>query len=339
MSSLQASSPQTSRVVRLHETGGPEVLRVERREVPAPGPGEVLLRVHAIGLNRAEAMYRLGAYLEPTPLPTLIGYEASGVVEAVGEGVTGFAPGDAVSTIPAFPMSRYGVYGDHAVVPAHAVARHPASLSWEEATSIWMQYLTAWGGLVEVGGLRAGRTVIVTAASSSVGLAALQIARQLGAVSIATTRSGDKAAALREAGADHVVATDHQDLAAEVARITAGRGAELAFDPIAGPGVEVLARCMAPHGTIILYGRLTSEDTPFPLLSAMQKQLLVQGYTLFQITSDPARLERGKAFVTAGLESGALRPVIARTFPLDDIVGAHRFMESNQQTGKIVVVP
>ena len=290
-----------SRVVRLHETGGPEVLRVERREVPVPGPGEILLRVRAIGLNRAEAMYRLGAYLEPTPLPTLIGYEASGVVEAVGDGVEGFAPGDAVSTIPAFSMSRYGVYGDHALVPVHAVARHPARLSWEEATSIWMQYLTAWGGLVEVGALRAGQTVIVTAASSSVGIAALQIARQVDATAIATTRSGDKAAALREAGADHVVATDHQDLAAEVARITAGRGAELAFDPIAGPGVEVLAQCMAMHGSILLYGRLTSEATPFPLIAAMQKQLRVQGYTLFQVTSDPAWLERGKAFVTAGL--------------------------------------
>lgn len=334
-----ASPSATSRVVRLHETGGPEVLRVERREVPVPGPGEVLLRVHAIGLNRAEAMYRLGAYLEPTPLPTMIGYEASGVVEAVGEGVDGFAPGDMVSTIPAFSMSEYGVYGDHAVVPVHAVARHPERLSFEEATSIWMQYLTAWGGLVEVGGLKAGQAVIVTAASSSVGLAALQIARQLGAVAIATTRSGDKAAALREAGADHVVATDHQDLAAEVARITEGHGVALAFDPIAGPGVEVLAQCMAQHGSIILYGRLTSEDTPFPLFAAMQKQLRVQGYTLFQVTNDAARLARGKAFVVDGLESGALRPVIARLFPLDDVADAHRFMESNGQTGKIVVVP
>ena len=331
-------NPATSRVVRLHETGGPEVLRVERRETPVPGPGEVLIRVRAIGLNRAEAMYRLGAYLEPTPLPTTLGYEASGVVEALGEGVTGFSPGEAVSTIPAFSMSRHGVYGDHAVVPAHAVARHPERLSFEEATSIWMQYLTAWGGLVEVGRLEAGQTVIITAASSSVGLAALQIARQLGATAIAATRSGDKAPALREAGADHVVATDSQDLAAEVARITGGRGAELAFDPVAGPGVEVLARCMAMHGSILLYGRLTTEGTPFPLVAAMQKQLRVQGYTLFQVTSDPAWLERGKAFVTAGLESGALRPVIARTFSLDDIADAHRFMESNRQTGKIVVV-
>lgn len=177
--------------------------------------------------------------------------------------------------------------------------------------------------------------MIVTAASSSVGLAALQVAGQVGAVAIATTRSGDKAAALREAGADRVVATDHQDLAAEVARVTAGRGAELVFDPIAGSGVEVLAQCMALHGNIILYGRLTSEATPFPLLASMQKQLRVQSYTLFQVTSDPAWLERGKAFVTAGLESGALR----RVFALDDIAEAHRFMEGNQQTGKIVVVP
>ena len=328
-----------SRVVRFHETGGPEVLRVEQRDVPQPAAGEVLLRVHAIGLNRAEAMFRAGAYLETPVLPSPLGYEASGVVEAVGAGVNGFAVGDVVSTIPAFSMTQYGVYGDHAVVPVHAVAHHPESLSWEQAASIWMQYLTAWGGLVEVGNLRAGQTLIVTAASSSVGIAALQIARLLGASTIATTRSGDKAEALREAGADHVVATDHQDVVAEVSRITAGQGATLAFDPIAGPGVEALAQAMSPHGTIVLYGALSPEPTPFPLFVALQKQLRIEGYTLFQVTQDAERLERGRDFVTSGLASGDLRPLIARVFPLDQIVEAHRFMESNQQTGKIVVVP
>jgi len=314
-----------SRVVRLHETGGPEVLRVERREVPVPGPGEILLRVRAIGLNRAEAMYRLGAYLEPTPLPTLIGYEASGVVEAVGDGVEGFAPGDAVSTIPAFSMSRYGVYGDHALVPVHAVARHPARLSWEEATSIWMQYLTAWGGLVEVGALRAGQTVIVTAASSSVGIAALQIARQVDATAIATTRSGDKAAALREAGADHVVATDHQDLAAEVARITAGRGAELAFDPIAG--LHPALRPPDQRGDAVPADRGDAEAASRAGLHA------VPGH------QRPGVAGAGQGVRHRRAESGALRPVVARVFALDDVAEAHRFMESNAQTGKIVVVP
>jgi len=326
-----------ARVIRFHRTGAPEVLQIEELDVRNPGAGEIRMRVRALGLNRAEAMFRAGAYLEAPVLPARLGYEAAGEVEAVGPGVTGFAPGDAVSTIPAFSMNQYGVYGDMAVVPAYAVVKNPANLSWTEAAAIWMQYLTAYGALIMLGRLTADDAVIITAASSSVGLAAIQIARSVGAVAIAATRTTAKRDALVLAGASHVVATESQDLAAEVLRVTGNKGARLAFDPVCGPGIAALAAALADQGTLFLYGALSTDPTPFPLFAALSKNLTLRAYTLFSITRDPVQLDRGKRFVIEGIEAGRFKPIIARSFPLKDIVEAHRYMEANQHVGKIVV--
>jgi NADPH:quinone reductase len=142
---------------------------------------------------------------------------------------------------------------------------------------------------------------------------------------------------LIKAGAKHVIATEEQDLAEEVMRLTGGKGARLAFDPVCGPGVEALAAALAEAGTIFLYGALAREPTPFPLFSALAKNLILRGYTLFSITSNPERLELAKRFVIEGLTVGNFRPLIARSFPLEEIVEAHRYLESNQQVGKVVV--
>ena len=171
-----------ARVVRFHEAGGPEVLRVEELEVPPPGKGEVQISIKALGLNRAESMFRSGQYLEEPKLPARLGYEAAGTVAAIGQGVQGFKVGDAVSTIPSFSLNAYGLYGDLANAPVHAVTHHPASLSWVEAAAVWMQYLTAYGALIDIAGLTKGDTIVIPAASSSVGLAAIQIANKVGAV-------------------------------------------------------------------------------------------------------------------------------------------------------------
>lgn len=326
-----------ARVVRFHKTGGPEVLQIDEMDVGAPGAGELRLRVHALGLNRAEAMFRAGMYLDQPTLPAKLGYEAAGTVEAVGEGVTGFAIGDKVSTIPGFSMNRYGVYGEQTIVPAATTVKHPTSLSWEQAAAIWMQYITAYGALIDVVRLAPGDAVIITAASSSVGLAAIQIVNAAGAVSIATTRTSAKRNALLSHGAQHVIATEEQDLVEEVKRITGGKGARIAFDPVAGEGVERLAQAAAPRGTIILYGALALAATPFPLFAAIRKGLTLRGYSLFEVVGDPERMAKGKQYVLDGLASGKLKPVIAKTFPFDKIVDAHRFLESNEQFGKIVV--
>lgn len=326
-----------ARVVRIHENGGPEVLRFDDIEVVPPGPGEITLQVKALGLNRAESMFRSGQYVEAPVFPARLGYEAAGVVSAIGAGVTGFAIGDAVSVVPPLSITRWGMYGEVATVPAEVVVKHPASLGWTEAAALWMQYVTVWGALIDIAKLKRGDAVIITAASSSVGLAAIQVARMVGATAIASTRTRDKAEALHEAGADHVIVTNEEDLVARVADITQGKGARVAFDPIAGPVLQQLAEALAEDGILIEYGALSAGATAFPLFPVLGKQLTVQGYQYKLVVRDPAKLAAAKQFILDGLASGALKPVIDRVFPLEQIVEAHRYLESNQQFGKIVV--
>ena len=326
-----------ARIVRFHQTGGPEVLKLETVDIPSPGTGEIRLTVKALGLNRAEVMFRSGKYLEQAKFPARLGYEAAGIVESVGPGVQGVKVGDAVSTVPAFSQNQYGVYGELAIVPAAAVMKHPASLSWEQAAAIWMQYLTAYGALIGIADIKPGESVLIPAASSSVGIAASQIANMVGAIPIGLTRTGKKRQSLLDLGFKQVIATDEQDLVAEVRRLTQGKGARVVFDPVSGPTVAKLAAAMARHGILFQYGALSGELTPLPLMDVLSKSLTIRGYVLFEVTGDAALLKRAEQFVVGGLASGKLTPVIARTFPLEQIVEAHRFLESNQQIGKIVV--
>ena len=325
------------KIVRFHETGEADVLKIEEMPLTEPGEGEVRIKVEAIGLNRAEIMFRQGMYLEAPTFPSRIGYEAAGTVDAVGPSTSGVQVGDRVGTIPSFSVGKYGVYGESAIVPVHAVAHYPDSLSAIEGAAIWMQYMTAFGALVEFGKLSKEDVVLITAASSSVGLAAIQIAQSAGATAVATTRGEDQKQALIDAGADHVIVTDKEDMAAKMKEIGSGKGASLIFDPVAGPFLEKVAQAAAPGARIFEYGALSPHPTPYPLLDAIGKGLTIRGYTLFEIAADPEKMARGKQFIYDGLASGALKPLIARTFALDDIVEAHRYMESNQQIGKIVV--
>ena len=324
-------------IVRFHETGGPEVLKIEDLPLAQPGEGEVRLNVEAIGLNRAEVMFRQGQYLDAPKCPSRLGYEAAGIVDAVGPGASNIHVGDRVSTIPAFSMGEHGVYGESAVVPSYAVAGYPDNLSPTEGAAIWMQYLTAFGALIDIGRLKEADAVVITAASSSVGLAAIQITKGAGALVIATTRGAEKKQFLLDAGADHVIITNDEDLAETVMAITVGKGANLIFDAVGGPVLEMLADAAAPGALIVEYGALSPAPTIFPLFSSLKKGLTVRGYTLFEIVKDAERLARGKQYTYEGLESGALKPLIDRTFTLNAIVDAHRYMESNQQKGKIVV--
>ena len=327
----------TCKIVRFHSTGGPEVLQIDTMPLPEPGPGEIRLRVKAIGLNRAEVMFRMGRYLMAPILPSKIGYEASGIVEAIGDDDDPAWLNATASSVPAFPVNLYGVYGEVAIVPASAMARYPAKLSFEEGTSIWMQYLTAYGALVHYGKIHPGDFVLITAASSSVGIAAIEIAKAEGAVSIATTRTQAKKAELLALGADHVIVTDDEDLVARVQEITSGQLCRIVFDPVLGPGLEALASATAASGTIFAYGALSPKPTPYPLFTALSKQLTLKGYTLFEVVADPELFTKAKEYVFDHLESREFTPRIDKTFPLAEIVEAHRYMESNQQIGKIVV--
>jgi NADPH:quinone reductase-like Zn-dependent oxidoreductase len=324
-------------IVRFHQLGGPENLKLEQLPTQEPGKGEVKLRVKAAGLNRAEVMFYRGMYLEQPELPSRIGYEAAGVVEAVGEGVDAKWVGKPVATIPNFSMTRYGTLGEEAVVPVGALGEYPANLTATQAAAIWMQYLTAYGALVHIGGVKAGDFVSIPAASSSVGLAAIQIVRDAGATAIALTRTSAKRAELLALGASHVIASEEEDYAARVREITGGQGVRLTFDPVAGPFVEKLAAAAAPGGTIFEYGALSLAPTPFPLTLALGKGLSVRGYTLGEISAKPELLKVAVKYVCDRLADGRFVPKIAKTFAFAQTVDAYRYLESNQQVGKVVI--
>ena len=325
------------RIVRFHQLGGPEHLRIEEDPSQQPGKGEVRLRVEAAGLNRAESVYYHGRYFETPQLPSRIGYEVAGVVEAVGEGVDPGWIGKPVATIPGFSQNRYGTLGEEAIVPVEVLGEYPKNLTPVQAAAIWMQYLTAYGALVLVGGVKAGDFVSIPAASSSVGLAAIQIVRDQGATAIAVTRTAAKRAELLALGAHHVIVGDEEDYVSRVREISGGQGARITFDPVAGPGVEKLAAAAAHGGVLIEYGALAGAPTPFPLIAAMVGALSVHGYTLMQVTRDPATAATAKKYVFDRLADERFVPKIARTFPFAETVAAYQFLESNQQVGKVVV--
>jgi NADPH:quinone reductase-like Zn-dependent oxidoreductase len=326
-----------SRIIKFAKAGGPEVLEFIETQVPDPGPHEVRIKVKAIGINRAESMWRNDRYVEPVSFPAGLGYDASGIVDAVGKDVAGFAVGDVVSTIPAFSMNQYFTYGEVILIPAHAVVKHPESLSFIEAASIWMPFITAYGALIVDAKVTQGDFVIIPGASSSVGLAAIQLTNYAGGTPIALTRNSAKKHQLLDAGAAHVIATEEQDMVAEVLRITNGKGARVAFDPIGGPNFPTLVSALAQQGIVYIYGALSEGDTPIPVLAMIRKAPNIKGYSIWQITSDEVRRQVAVEYIVKGLASGALKPVIDRTFKFDEMREVHRYLERSGQFGKIVV--
>jgi NADPH:quinone reductase-like Zn-dependent oxidoreductase len=326
-----------SRVVTFSEFGGSEVLEIQQVDVPLPGPTEVRIRVKAIGLNRAESMWRTGNYVEPVRLPARLGYESSGIVEAVGAEVRNVKIGDSVSTVPSFSLNDYGMYGELVLAPAHAVVKHESFVSFEDATAIWNPLITPYGAFVESGVLRAGDTVLIPAASSSVGIGAIQMAKMVGAIPIAMTRTRAKRERLLEEGAAHVIVTDEQDLVEEVLRITNGQGARFAFEPVGGPLFPKLVSAMAEEGTIFVYGALSDETTPLPMIEVLAKRIVIRGYNLFATTTNPVKQKAAVDFIFDGIRKGALRPIISKRFTFDQIQDAHRELEKNQHIGRIVV--
>ena len=329
---------ETANIVRFHQFGDASVLQVDRVPLPSPGLGEVRLRVKAIGLNRADIMFREGNYIMQTgQLPSKLGVEASGIVEAVGKDVDASWIGRVASCMPTFSPDLYGVYGEVAILPISALSAYPERLSFLEGAAIWAQYLTAWGGLLYFGGLRKGDHVLITAASSSTGLAAIQTVRAEGGTSIATTRAAAKREELLAFGADYVVVTDEEDVVSRVMDITEGRGARLIYDPIGGKNLETLVMAAATNATIIEYGLLSTEPTVLPLFQALVKHLTIKAYDVHEIFALPEQMESARRYVLQRLEDGSYTPRIAKTFPLADIVEAHRHMESNAHLGKIIV--
>lgn len=323
------------KAVRFHQLGGPEVLKIEDVPSAKPGEGEVLLKVTAVGLNRAESMYFHGRYMEQPQLPSGLGYEVTGTVLAVGPGVDTSLIGKRLATIPGYSQNRYPSLAEEAIVPAANLAAVPDSLSNIEAAAVWMQYGTAWGGLVTAGKLGAGQTVLITAAASSVGLAAIQIARDLGATSIATTRNPAKKQQLLDLGADHVIVTTEEDIPARLRELTGGKGVNLIYDPIGGD-ITPLALGAAPHAAYVLYGMLSGQPTPYPLAVFGTGFTMTASSISTDMNTDELR-EKAKSYIVDRLKSGAFKPQIAKTFPFAQAVEAYQYLESNEQVGKVVI--
>ncbi len=323
------------KTVRFHQHGAADVLRLDELPRPQPGPGEVRIAVRAIGLNRVESMYRSGGFGAP-PLPSTIGYEAAGIIDALGEGVSELAVGDRVAVLPGLDMARYGTCGEEILYPANMLVRIPEGQDMVSAAATWMQYLTAYA-LVYAGQVSAGDHVVITAASSSVGLAAIQIANAAGAIPIAVTRGRGKAAALLEQGAAKVIVSDEENVAEKVREYTGGLGARLVFDAVGGQPLAQLLSAVAPRGMLIVYGALAGEEATIALQAVMYHCISLRGYAAYELFLDPAVREAAIDYIYQGLASGALRPLVDSTFPLAEIVAAYRHLESNTQFGKIVV--
>ncbi|AZP22256.1 alcohol dehydrogenase [Streptomyces aquilus] len=322
------------RVVVFDEFGGPEVMHIVEEPVVEPAAGEVRVRIEAFAVNPLDQMMRSGTSPATVPLPhARLGVEGTGVVDALGPDTAGLKIGDPVILAALPDASTRGSYAGYTTLPASQVVPRPAGLGVTEAAAVWVAYSTAYGALVEKAGVRPGDHVLVTAASGGVGRAAMQIARQIGAVPLALTRHTARKDELLAAGAAAVIATDQEDVAEAVHRHTDGAGADIVLDVVMGPGQQELLKAARPGGTLVAAGFLDPRPTPFPTGTPLR----IFSYRSFEHTLDATVVKRMAAFLGAGVRLGALRPAVDKVFALDDVVAAHRHLETGPRSGKIVV--
>ncbi|MBL9189119.1 MAG: quinone oxidoreductase [Opitutaceae bacterium] len=319
--------------IRIHETGGVEKLRAEEISMPAPGLGEVRFRVEAAGLNFIDTYKRSGLYA--VPLPHTLGQEASGVVTAVGAGVTEFRVGDRVAS-----ASAAGTYAAETIAPAAQVVSVPASVSSQLAAAVMLQGLTAHYLACDTFPLKAGDTALVHAAAGGVGLLLVQIARKRGARVLATTGTAAKAALAREAGAEAVCIYTREDFAAAARAFTGGRGVDVVFDGVGRTTFEGSLASLRPRGLLASFGNASGAVPPFaPLLLSQKGSLFFTRPTLAHYIATPAELRSRAADLFAWIADGALRVSIGATYPLAQAAEAHRALEGRATTGKVLLLP
>lgn len=329
-----------AKIVRIEAKGGPENLSLVESEVAKPGPGEARIRVQAFALNRADIRYMQGKHYMKLALPSRVGSEAAGVVDAVGPGVESLKIGDRVSSVPFFSQepNRHGVQGEFAIVPARYLAPWPEGFSAAEACSVWMQYLTAYYALVSVGGLSEGKNVLITAASSSAGSGAIHLAKTIGATAIATTRQPEKVAFLKSSGADYVIVTrPDEDFAWQIRHHLGGQGVDVVYDPISGSFIKNYVNGLNWGARIIIYGSLAGTEINVPNLPLVRANATIHPYSMFNHVVSLDQLNEGICFVMDQISKGNFRPAIDRVFGLEETADAYRHMLGNTQCGKIVV--
>jgi NADPH:quinone reductase-like Zn-dependent oxidoreductase len=334
------------RSVWITRTGPPEVLEVREGADPVPGPGDVLIKVRATGVNFADVMARLGLYPDAPPLPCVVGYEASGTVAQAGAGVDGqLTPGRRVVA-----LTRFGGYADTIRVPAAQVFPLPDAITFEEAAAIPVNYLTAVLMLRTFGNVKRGERVLVHAAAGGVGMAAIQLCRIAGAEVIGTA-SAAKHGVLRDAGVTHAIDYRTQDFEVEVKRLTAGRGVDIVLD--ATGAFRKSYRCLAPLGRLVCFGLSGAATGERPSRLAAVKRLVtlpwfhpiklmndnkaVVGVNLGHLWGHIDMLRGEMLGLLADYEAGRIKPVVGKTFPLADAAAAHRYIQERQNVGKVVL--
>jgi NADPH2:quinone reductase len=328
------SLPSTQSAVRFDHHGGAEVLELVEVQVPSPGPGEILIRNVAVGLNFIDIYQRTGLY--PLPLPSGLGKEAAGVVEAVGEGITRFKVGDRVATATA-PV---GAYGQFHLMPETAAVAVPDDISLEVAAAVMLKGMTAEFLVNRAFHVKQGDEILLHAAAGGVGLILGQWAKSLGGTVIGTVGSEAKAELAKAHGSDHAILYDREDVAARVHEITEGRGVAVAYDSVGKDTFEASLASLKRRGTLVLFGNASGPVPPFdPLRLSRGGSLYVTRPTLFDCVAAVEELDASAAALFAVIRSGAVKVEIGQTFPLANVREAHEALAGRKTTGSTLLIP
>ena len=323
-----------SKAIRMHETGGPEVLRWEEVTIGPPGPGEVHLRQSAVGLNFIDVYHRSGLYPLPK-LPATPGMEGSGIVVAMGEGVEGFAPGDRVAYAGLPP----GAYAEERLIPAHRLVLLPDAISDLQAAGMMLQGMTVQYLLRSTFHVKPGDTILFHAAAGGVGLIACQWAKALGATVIGTVGSPEKAELARKHGCDFPLLYQEEDWVSKVKEITDGEGVPVVYDSVGGETFMKSLNCLRPLGLLASFGQASGPVAPFdPALLAAKGSLFLTRPTLMTYTADRTDLLASATDLFAVVQSGDVSIEVNQTYPLSEAAQAHRDLEARKTTGSTVLL-
>ena len=321
------------KAIRIHQHGGADVLHLEELPVPTPGPGHLLVRVEAAGLNFIEIYQRKGLY--KVAIPFTLGTEAAGMVEAVGPGVAGVKAGDRVVS-----ANLMGAYAGHALVNAERAVVVPDGVSTRQGAAVLLQGLTAHYLTVSTYPLSPGDTCLLHAAAGGVGLLLCQMARRRGARVIGTVSTEEKAALAREAGASDVILYTQTDFATEVKRLTNGAGVQVVYDSVGRTTFLPGLGCLAPRGMMVLYGQSSGPVEPFdPQLLSQRGSLFLTRPTLGHYTATREELLRRASDVLGWVADGSVKVRVGAEFPLSRAADAHRALEGRQTAGKVLLIP
>jgi NADPH2:quinone reductase len=321
------------KAIQINVTGGPEVLHLVELPIPQPGPGQVLIRVEAVGLNFIEIYFRKGVYKAALPLTP--GSEAAGTVEELGPGVSGFAAGDAVASV-----NVLGSYAEYALVPAASLVKVPAGLSMQQAAAALLQGMTAHYLSHSTFTLKAGDTALVHAGAGGVGLLLTQMAARLGARVITTVSTADKAKLSRQAGAADVILYMEKDFVEEVKRLTNSKGVDVVYDSVGKTTFEGSLNCLRPRGMLVLFGASSGPVPPFDLIQLSGKgSLFITRPTLWHYVATRAELEWRAGDVLGWASSGELKLRTEHLYSLSEAAQAQIDLEARKTTGKILLEP